>query len=238
MACCTFFSHLYILSATQRIQIKSFLTSSSLLSLLVFVNHGPVPRHPCSNMVMPSSFFQCVFLFIPLQRLSLSLHLPSHCHGKPPGLPDDTLPLQFILRLEGKPLQLILISPLFTHFIGFPGPHEEAQIQAPVSVLPRCDPPPCFSNISPKSVLIGVMEVLCRVMEHLDVLSAQLLCTLEHTVLFAWNLLYLPPFPHFFHSRFSHLSQPIRAHHSYYEVSLSLLSKIAHVSSLGYHSTS
>lgn len=202
MACCTFFSHLYILSATQRIQIKSFLTSSSLLSLLVFVNHGPVPRHPCSNMVMPSSFFQCVFLFIPLQRLSLSLHLPSHCHGKPPGLPDDTLPLQFILRLEGKPLQLILISPLFTHFIGFPGPHEEAQIQAPVSVLPRCDPPPAFLTLVLRVSLLELWRCFAELWN--------ILMFFLHNFYAPWSILFsllgisfiFPRFPIFFTADF------------------------------------
>lgn len=150
-------------------------------------------------MVMPSSFFQCVFLFIPLQRLSPPLHLPSHCHGKPPGLPDDTLPLQFILRLEGKPLPLILISPLFTHFIGFPGPHDEAQIQAPVSVLPQCDP--AFLTLVPRVSLSELWRCFAELW-NINVLSAQLLCTLELTVLFAWNLLYLPSSPILFTADF------------------------------------
>lgn len=87
--------------------------------------------------------------------------------------------------------------------------------------------PPCFSNISPKSVLPGVTEVLCRVMEHLDVLSAQLLCALELTVLFAWNLLYLPLppiFPPADLSIFLSPSEPI-----------TLIMKFPLVLSAGYH---
>lgn len=70
----------------------------------------------------------------------------------------------------------------------------------------------CFSNITPNTSPHGVREVLFTVVEHLDVLFTQVLCSLEPAVVFAWNPLCFPLFPRVFSADLSILLSPCRGY--------------------------
>lgn len=69
---------------------------------------------------------------------------------------------------------------------------------------------PYFSNIIPKDSLHGVREVLFTVIEHLDVLSTQLLCTFEPLCSLCLESPLFPPLPPCLLSTSIHPSKPIQ----------------------------
>lgn len=145
-------------------------------------------------------YFTCDLLFP-------TLHSPAYCHCQPTGLPGGSLCLSSSLKNEMEVFTADSNHPLFTLYVHLISGSTRwrwrsdsgSQLSLPSLV------PPCFSDIIPKNALHGIMEVLLAGVQHLDVLSAHLLCTFGPTVLFAWNL---PDFPLFLLSRSIYPSKP------------------------------